>query len=174
VLKRSTHAGSSKGFTLIELVVVMVILAVTAVLVLPSVQGGMRQREVRRSLQGFVASVRRASSHATFERKHESVAVWPLEGKWSVGVPRQEFLYGEGDGTATTGKIFELPEFGRFEEVLGGRVVPGDVVLFDFYPAGGSSGGSVEILYDVGGEQQRWTLSIDPLLSDVRVEAPQG
>ena len=61
MLKRSTHAGSSKGFTLIELVVVMVILAVTAVLVLPSVQGGMRQREVRRSLQGFVASVRRAS-----------------------------------------------------------------------------------------------------------------
>jgi general secretion pathway protein H len=147
---------ASSGFTLLEVIIVMVIVGVIAAMVLPSIQAGARQAAVRRSVRAFISAARQASALAVNSRKPASLIVWPEDGAFGV----------EG----ASGR-YELPDFADFGEIVGGREIEGDdEIRFDFYPTGSSVGGSVEVDFDIGSRPQTYHLILDPLVSRVRIE----
>src|SRR5687767_9218309 len=72
-LRMGARRGA-RGFTLLEIVVVMAIIGVAIVIAVPAVQSGRHQREVRTTLQRFVGAVREASSKAVLRRR--TVELW--------------------------------------------------------------------------------------------------
>ncbi|MFQ5352867.1 MAG: prepilin-type N-terminal cleavage/methylation domain-containing protein [Candidatus Binatia bacterium] len=175
-MPRSNSSRSHGGFTLIELIIVLVIAAAAAALVMPSVGAGSRQREVRRSLQHFVAAVRTASLQAVTRRERALLAVWPAEGTFAV-TDREpgSATDDEAGGETSFDRAARLPDFANFGAIGGGRYLQedalrGDVVIFDFTPSGGSSGGSIEINYHLRDGSQSYVLTINPLISTVAVE----
>ena len=79
--------GAVAGFTLIEIVVVVAIIAIAAAIAVPSIGAGAHQREVRRTLQGFVSAIRRASSVAVFQRRPVELRIMAKEGRYAVVLP---------------------------------------------------------------------------------------
>ncbi len=146
----------ARGFTLLEVIIVMVIVGVIASMVLPSIQAGSRQAAVRRSVRAFISAARQASAIAINSRKPTALVVWPDDG--SFGVEGVESRY-------------ELPDFADFGEIVGGVEAEGDdEIRFDFYPTGSSAGGSVEIEFTPADRRQSYKLVLDPLIARVRIE----
>ena len=94
-------------------------------------------------------------------------------------VGRDDEESGVGPGR-TILKLIELPEVAAFGEVEGGRFVSeelsggayirSDAVLFEFYPTGSSSGGKVELEFDVPRQRLSYKLVINPLVSTISME----
>ena len=166
------------GFTLLELIVVVVIIGVAVGIVAPAVGAGARQREVRTTLQHFVSAIRRASSLAIFRRQPVELWVWPDDAKYALvtRLPKQQNLDSEEEAhrrslrlvreseeeTELAGRKveaeFQMPEIASFGDVEGGRFEPDDsyggrlhshdVVVYEFLPTGSSSGGRIELVFD--------------------------
>ncbi len=144
------------GFTLLEIVVVIVIMAMASVLVIPSIRSGTQQREVRRTVQRFVAAARAGSSRAIRERKRIGLAF---------------DLQARSFGVIGGSRRVRLPDFASFGDISGGyEDDEGQKVVFDFYPTGGCSGGSVELVFETPARRQSYMLTFDPLLSTVGIE----
>jgi type II secretion system protein H len=199
----SRSARARSGFTLIELVVVVLIMAVAAALVLPAVRAGGNQRVIRQTLQRFVSVVRRASTLAVLRRENVELWVWPADGRYALvtharpakddeteaersanPVADQGELEDELGESRHAEAVFELPEIGEFGRVDGGRLVSErmthgkyarrDAVLFEFHPVGSSSGGTVEFVFDVPPRKQSYALTINPLVSEISMEGGDG
>ena len=191
---RVTARRKASGFTLIEIIVVVAIIAVAAAVALPSINAGARQREIRRTLQGFVSALRRASSIAVFRRQPVELRILAKEGAYTVVVPtassddeaaaatddeqrsrrRSGLLRRADESTAQSDPNehrVELPELASFGDVEGGRDLGDEGIIFDFYPNGSSSGGTIELRFDLGrGRPISHILSINPLLSSISME----
>lgn len=189
-----TPRRRSGGFTLIEIIVVVAIIAVAAAVALPSLNAGARQREIRQTLQRFVSALRRASSVAVFHRRPVELRILAKEGAYSVVLPdlpsrddaeaesadeerprRKSGLLGRADESAAQADSdehrVELPELASFGDVEGGRDLGEEGIVFEFYPNGSSSGGTIELRFDVGrGRPVSHRLSINPLLSSISME----
>src|SRR3970282_2845865 len=64
----TSPAGSpAHGFTLIELMLVLMLMGIASVIVLPNIEKGMQDREVRRSALGLAAAARTLRSWAIAE-----------------------------------------------------------------------------------------------------------
>ena len=193
--QRSGHAG----FTLIELVVVITIIAIAAAIAIPSIGAGAHQREVRRTLQKFVSTVRRASSVAVFQRRPVELRILAKDGRYAVALPklrseleadaadaeqqqarsrtRSGGLVGRGKNSVAGEKsekgveTFDLPEIASFGDIEGGRDLEDEGIVFDFLPNGSSSGGAIELLFESGrGRPESFKLVINPLISAISFE----
>jgi prepilin-type N-terminal cleavage/methylation domain-containing protein len=152
----SARRRGSRGFTLLEVIVVVVIIGFVAAMVLPSIQAGSRQSAVRRSVRAFISAARQASARAVTSRKPTALIVWPDDGSFGV------------EGATDR---YELPDFAEFGEIIGGREAEADdEIRFDFYPTGSSAGGSVEIEFTPSDRRQAYRLILDPLIARVRIE----
>lgn len=182
----------TRGFTLIEIVVVITIIAVAAAVALPALNAGARQREVRTTLQRFVSAVRRASSVAVFQRRPVELRIHPEDRRYDVIASAdrergESAEGGDGRGRAPRGLLgrsaeseeekgratFEarLPSIASFGEIDGGRDLRDDGIVFDFYPNGSSSGGRVELVFDTGGGRpDSYVVVVNPLISSVSLE----
>jgi prepilin-type N-terminal cleavage/methylation domain-containing protein len=186
---RRASRSRTRGFTLVEVVIVVVIMAVAAALVVPSVQAGRNQREVRTTLQHFVAAVREASSKAILQRRTVELWVSTDDRSYALAVPARAGARPDEDsprrtargrhdrgsdldqieadeGRVVIGRV-TLPESASFGDVKGGRVLPSDIVAFPFFPTGGSGGGEIEFVFEHDRSRQAYVVSIDPLISSV-------
>jgi general secretion pathway protein H len=120
----------TKGFSLLELLVVLVIISLTASLVLPSLAGGLSSVRLRTAAREFSATLRYARSLAVSLGKEQVINVDIGEGKY--------WLNEDEDNSR------ELPSGVRFLNVTTqGEEITTGVAGVIFYPMGNSSGSSI-------------------------------
>jgi general secretion pathway protein H len=144
----------NRGFTFLELLAVLAILALLVGLVSPRLYGGLERERFRAALRGFAAGLRLARSAAVTDRRPVRVLVNLEEGRWWLeGGARGG---GWPPGTRITDATLVWPDDGRR---LGYLV---------FYPDGSSSGGRL-ILTD--GRGRSYAVSLDIITSRVEIGA---
>lgn len=136
----------NRGFTLIELVLVLLLIGVSMIIVLPNIDKGLQDREVRVTALGLAAAARDLRSRALFDGVPQELL---------LNVPQNSYL-------AAQSAEVRLPPEVKFIAVEGGEVVDRDIRKFYFFPNGSTLGG--EIL--IGGEKSASYL--------VRLEALTG
>ena len=191
---RSLERVQAGGFTLLEVVIVVAIIAISAAIAIPAVQSGQHQRQVRGTLQGFVAAVREASSKAVLTRKTVEIWVSPKENDYAMVVPLEAGGTGTEDnpwveeGEEDEEREFDeieieearkvigrvkLPELATIGEVTGGRVLQDDIVAIPFYPTGASGGAEVEFNFEWEDSRQSYVITIDPLISTIDLKGEE-
>ena len=148
------------GFTLLELLLVLSIMALAAVLVMPSLGSGLGSWRLH-------AAVREVGTLAKFAR-NQSVA---RGQRLLLVLDRSRGLYwldnepptlADPDAAGQQGiRLYTLPPGVRFgDAAMGGARIEQDRVAFVFFPRGDSSGGEVRVLDERGAG---YRLVIDPL-----------
>lgn len=151
---------STGGFTLLELLLVLTIMAMAAVLVLPSLGSGLGYWRLQ-------AAVRELGTLAKFAR-NQSVA---RGQRLQVVLDRSRRLYwldtepptlADPDTAGRHGiRLYTLPPGVRFgDATIGGARSEQDRLAFVFFPRGDSTGGEVRVLDERGAS---YRLVIDPL-----------
>jgi general secretion pathway protein H len=139
-LKQHKNIGhiSNRGFTLVELMMVMVIIAAVMGLVATSMSSSISSAEARAASRKLVASLRYTRARAILDKK-EQVLLVDTENRSYQAPGRKQINLPEGvDLTITTARS-ELTS----ESVAGIR----------FFPDGGSTGGHIELT--VNGREYR-------------------
>jgi general secretion pathway protein H len=124
----------SRGFSLLELVLVLLLIGVSMLIVLPNIAKGLQDREVRSSALGLAAAARDLRSRALFDGEPHQLVV--DSSRNSYGVARSTEV--------------SLPIDVKFISIDGGERLDRDRTRFYFYPNGSSLGGEIRL---AGGEQ---------------------
>jgi len=129
------------------LLLVLVVLGVSLLIVLPTIDTGLRERQVRRSALGLAAVARELRSRALFRGIPQRLVLNLADNSYLVAPDRE----------------VRLPLDVRFSQVEGGETVEKNVRQFIFFPNGSSLGGKIGL----SGENGATSYS-------VRVEALSG
>ena len=140
------HAG---GFTLLELIVTLAILAVVVALVMPSIGRGTESVRMRAEVAGFSALLRHARERAIVSQKPQAVVV-------DVTNQRISRRSGGPDGEVRETRV--LPE--RFTV----EATPPPALTVQFDARGGSSGGD----FRLSSGTLTWRVTVDALTGRVR------
>ncbi len=155
-----------KGFTLLELLVVLVIISLMSVLVVPQLTGSLAKTNLQTASKKISASLRYARSRAVSE-KITYVAVFDFEKnrlsimtdqKAQTGETIEEDL-GDGEEPVIRSNSYDLPDGVKLEKaVSGGDEIDSGHFQITFFPAGSSSGGDVILINDRG---KQYKISVD-------------
>lgn len=143
-------ARNSLGFTLLELVVVLIILSISAALLIPRVGAGWKRMEDREFLQEFTQTLRSARLIAM---NSGEVVVFRLRGSertYGIRIPPEKVVPVNVDIFADT--LERDPQTND------------NVVLF--YPDGSFSGRDIQVVFD---QQRSFFISVHPITGDVQV-----
>ena len=123
----SPVGSDSRGFSLFELVLVLLLIGVSMAIVLPNIEKGFQDRTVRSSALGLAAAARDLRSRALLD-----------------GVPQQLVLnLPENSYRAAPSVEVRLPAEVRFVSVDGGEDLDRDHKRFYFFPNGSSLDGAI-------------------------------
>jgi general secretion pathway protein H len=120
---------SNRGFSLFELVLVLLLLGVSMAVVLPNINKGLQHREVRTSALGLAAAARELRSRALADG---------LPQRLVLNLPQRSYLVGRSAEV-------RLPAEIRFVSVEGGESMDQDLKSFYFFPNGSILGGEIVI-----------------------------
>jgi general secretion pathway protein H len=155
-LGRLTSVSSGRaregGFSLFELIVVLMIVAVASGLAAPGIQSGWRSREVRSGTRAIAAVMRGLRERAVRRGVEQELVIEP-DGQ----------TYAWGDAEAT------LPGGAAITGIRGGWRDHDGRVRVVFYPNGGSSGIAM-VIGQLEGDSLRFAVRVDPLLGSVTIE----
>ena len=144
------------GFTLFELIVVLLIIATASAFVAPAISSGLESRMVRQGTRKL-AGVMRGLREQAVRRGVEQELVFDADGK--------QFRWGGGETT--------LPEGIEIEGVRGGWRDEDGSVRVIFYPNGGTTG--VSLLVSGPSESGlKFGIDLDPLLGSVVIRDERG
>ena len=119
----------NRGFTLLELVVVLLIIGVASMLTIPSFDRGIKKRQARQSVLALAAVARDLRRRAIDEGKLKQLTVSPSE---------ESYLASGAD-------IIHLPETVQITGVVGGEPIGDRLTQFVFFPNGSILGGAIEL-----------------------------
>ncbi len=180
---------SGKGFTLLELLVVLVIVGLLAGVVAPRLMGALTGMNLKTEAKKVAASLRYARSRAASEKKtfrvifsleENALAVVHLEEEAAGEDPLSPMTEEETDPEAGESeeeekseksekpRVYNLTEgvtLVRTEEIE--ELIDEEQYHIDFYPAGNSSGGEVTLGDD---RESRYTLTVDFITGSVHME----
>jgi len=144
--------GRKSGFSLVELLLVLVLLGVGSVIVLPAIERGFNQREVRQAALNLAATARSLRGKAIYE-----------------GIPRRLTLdRAENSYQGQGGHKVYLPTHVRFSEIVGGEPGEGQEQRFVFFPNGSVLGDTVAVEGEEAATSYR--VRLDALSGRVAVE----
>jgi len=155
-----------RGFTLLELLVVLVIISLMSVLVVPQLTGSLASMNLQTASKKISASLRYARSRAASE-KITYIAIFDFEKDRLSIMTGQEAQTGEtlkedlGDGEEPVirSKSYDLPDGVKLEKgVSGENEIDSGLFQIAFFPTGSSSGGDVILINDRG---KRYKISVD-------------
>jgi hypothetical protein len=130
---------------------VLVLLGLSAVVVLPSIGRGLKNREARQAALGFAAAARELGSRAKSEGVPQRLV---------VDLRRNSYL-------SSRQKEIVLPPNLAFAAVDGGEMLENGLRRFSFYPNGANFGGRVDI--SAGANGVHYSVRFDPLTGRVEV-----
>jgi len=148
-----TH-GRASAFTLLELTVVLIIIAVGTGLVVPMIEAGINSREVRRAAREIASTLHFCRDEAVALGKAQQVVIDPLRNsiyvsdrsRWAVLTDRAVIERAEGDGVPINGMA---------------RVL--------CFPNGATSGADVVLASRADRSRDRLRIRLDPLLGRIDV-----
>ena len=144
------HAAA-RGFTLLEMLVVLAIMALVAALVLPTFGSGVSTSELRSSARQIAAGLRAARSEAVSQRR-ETFLVLDLEGR-RFKVDRDPKEY-------TLPPRIEMKLFTAQRDIVDAKTG-----AIRFYPDGGSNGGRIT----VAAGERKFDIDVDWLTGRVAI-----
>jgi general secretion pathway protein H len=151
ITKMLTVGKDNRGFTLIELILVLLLIGVSLAIVLPNIDKGLQVRAVRGSALGLAAVARDLRSRALFDGVAQQL---------TVNLPQNSYR------VARTPEV-RLPSDVKFVSVDGGESVDRDSKKFYFFPNGSSLGGEI-VLADVD-RAITYLVRVEPLTGKIEV-----
>ncbi|MBI2359503.1 MAG: prepilin-type N-terminal cleavage/methylation domain-containing protein [Deltaproteobacteria bacterium] len=142
---------NKKGFSLLELLVVLLLLALSSALVIPAIDAGLKQRQVRRSALELAAVARGLRRTAIYHGSLQSLVLDPSESSYE----------------AFGGNKVVLPADVRISAIQGGEPTGQGLTRFLFFPNGSILSGEIGLS---GGEGSAYLIRLDPLSGRVLVE----
>jgi general secretion pathway protein H len=142
---------NNRAFTLFELMLVLVLLGLSATVVLPSLDKGMKNREARQAALGFAAVARELSSRARIEGTPQRLVVDRTRNSYLVSRNQE----------------VNLPANLAFANVEGGEILENGLRRFSFFPNGANFGGRVDFSSGANGVQ--YSVRFHPLTGRVEV-----
>ena len=146
---------ATRGFTFVEMMVVLAIIGMAAAVAIPAIDAGMDSREVRRATRQIAATMHYMRGEAVATGKMHRMRISPSRNaietddhsRWAV-----------------------LTDRAIIERIEGGMASGDDSVDILFYPNGATSGADVVVASRRDRANNRLRLILDPLLGTVRVE----
>jgi len=142
------------GFTLVELVAVLAIMALAMGLVVPAMEAGLRARAVWRETRQFASTLRYLRAEAVAGGEIQQLVIDPALSSYQ---------------TSAFDKPIRLSTEAAFIRVRGGSPVGGESVRVLFFPNGGTSG--LEAIVGASAEEggARYRVTLDPLIGAVSI-----
>lgn len=154
-IKAFTKHGRDRGFTLVELMVVMIIIALIMGLIATSMSRSVSSAEARSASRKLVASLRYTRARAIIDKK-EQVFLIDTDNRSYQAPGRKRIDLPEGvEVTITTARS---------------EVTSEDVAGIRFFPDGGSTGGHIELT--VNGREYR--VNVAWLTGETKMERTEG
>lgn len=167
------------GFTLLELIIVLIIIGIASALVVPRLVGGMGSLDVKAASGKVAASLRYARSQAV-SQKVQYTAVFDLEhnrltimsSHEGTDEKEERDARREEEPAGMQEKTYHLPERVFFERVPVGdeyvkdEEIDAGILRIVFYPSGGSDGGGIALANDRG---RRYSVRVDIITGSVKV-----
>ena len=151
----------ASGFTLVEMVVVLLIIALGSALAIPMIEGGVESREVRRAARQIASTMHYCRGEAV-----------------ALGEPQEMVIDALQNSIHTTAwkRWAVLTDRAVIDDVRGGTGSAGadGVVQILFFPNGSTSGADVVVAGRRDRREHRLRIQLDPLLGTVRVGDAEG
>ena len=144
-----------RGFTFVEMAVVLLIISFALALVVPMVEGGFEAREVRRAARQIASTMHYCRGEAVAQGTPQALVIDPYHNS----------IY-----TTDWGRWAVLTDRAIIERVEGGLIGAGDVVSVLFFPNGSTSGADVVLASRRDRTRNRLWVHLDPLVGSVRVQ----
>ncbi len=138
-----------RGFSLIELLVVLLLIGLSAAIVLPSFERELKAREVRQSAMGIAAAARNLRDRAIYESTLKRLVINPLENSYRFSRHK-----------------VQLSADVHFTGIEGGEPAEEGTTQFVFYPNGSALGGEIGIS---GRGGSAYIIRLEPLTGRVVV-----
>jgi len=147
----SPAGSASRGFSLLELILVLMVLGLSSLVVLPSIDKGLRDREVRRSALALAAAARDLRSQAVYNGI-------PLQ--LVLNLPENSYLLADD-------RVVHLPTEVRITDVEGGQTLDRGIHRFLFFPNGSTLGGQISVAGV--GHSVSYAIRLEPLTGKIEV-----
>ena len=185
IMLRDLKYSIPYGFTLLELLVVLIIISLMSVLVVPQFAGSLARMNLQTASKKISASLRYARSQAASEKiiyvaifnfekdrlsimSGEKASDLPVLDRTQTGesIAIEEDL-SDGEKPVIRSRSYDLPDGIKLEKGVSGEGEI-DSGLFEivFFPTGSSSGGDVILVNDQG---KRYKISVDFITGGVRL-----
>jgi general secretion pathway protein H len=141
---------NSRGFSLLELVLVLMVLGLSGLIVLPNVEKGLRDRDLRRSALALAAAARQLRSQALRQ-----------------GLPQRLVLNMSESSYRVARNEVHFPASIKIDAVAGAEVLDDGSRQFLFFPNGSTFGGRIDL--SSGADSTSYSIRLHPLTGTVDV-----
>ena len=161
-MARSRQAGAGTdvapdaGFTMLEILIVLVIIAMAATLVAPAIESGMRAREVRSAVREVAGTMRAMQAEAIRTGKVQRRMVDPQGNALEL----------------EKGAAVRFGDTVQIMEIRGGDLSPNGGVGMSFFPNGSNSGIAMVVGERGMPAREGFVVRMDPILGLATIRDP--